>query len=415
MQGDQEAKAMLNGWLGMQEKLVQGWWNALAKPQQNGHAASSPTALWELWLNQGLQQWQSLYGDTVAAFSQEMMADVTKNAMNQFLGGQGQAQQLMRMVTEAWQSMLAKGISPVEWQSALTAYTDQLRQQMGTAMNSAKLMENSAELWRLYYTEAEKFAQPWLSAWSQTPDFMQKIGGADQAAATNEFMQLFQSAFEQTWGRALMAPSMGLSREFNEKVNKGFALWLENQQVQLAYQLLVGEAWIDAFQALMQKLVAMAQKGETLVDQRHLLRIWVEVADEVFIALFHSNAYAKAQSAYVNSNMALRRQQRELLEVWLRNNDMPTRTDLDAAHHELYQLRKELKALKKSLNASRVEPETTRPATTAKTATRSSSKSRAGTSDKVVAKTTGAETDPPAAKNDSDPANSEQQAQEGAG
>ena len=75
----------------------------------------------------------------------------------------------------------------------------------------------------------------------------------------------------------------------------------------------------------------------------------MEVADEVFIALFHSEAYAKTQSAYVNSNMALRRQQRELLEVWLRGNDMPTRSDLDEAHHQIYQLRKDMKALKKTL------------------------------------------------------------------
>jgi len=252
--------------------------------------------------------------------------------------------------------MLTNAASPAEWQKALSAFTDQLRQQMNTAMNGAKLLENNAELWRLYTTEAQKFTQPWLNAWGQTPLFMSKLASADGANATNEFMQLFQAAFDQTWGRALLAPSMGLLRELNEKVNKGFALWLENQQLSMAYQLLIGEAWIDAFQALMQKLMNMAQKGETLADQRHLLRIWVEVADEVFIQLFHSEAYAKTQSVYVNSNMALRRQQRELLEVWLRGNDMPTRSDLDEAHHQIYQLRKEVKTLKKNLATQATAP-----------------------------------------------------------
>lgn len=412
MQGDQDAKAMLNGWLGMQEKMVQSWWEAFAQPPQNGHAAASPTAAWNPWLAQGAQQWQSLYGDPWMALTQGMMNGVTKQAMTQFLSGQAQTQQLMQMVTEAWQSMLAKGMTPTEWQAALTTYVDQLRQQMSTAMNGAKLVENSAELWRLYYDEAQKFTQPWLSATWQLPNFMGKMGGPDQAAATNEFMQLFQAAFEQTWGRALMAPTMGLAREFNEKVNKGFALWLENQQFMLAYQLLVGEAWVDAFQALMQKLVGMAQKGETLVDQRHLLRIWVEVADEIFIALFHSDAYAKVQSAYVNSNMALRRQQRELLEVWLRNNDMPTRTDVEAAHQELYQLRKEVKALKKNLTA-RTEQPAARPVAKAKTAPRPASKSRVNTSGKAAAKT--ADTPPIQATIESErkPADADQQAQEG--
>jgi class III poly(R)-hydroxyalkanoic acid synthase PhaE subunit len=345
MQWDKPNDTPLNGWFGMQEKMLKGWWDVLG--QNNGHAGATVQPLWNLWT----QPWQAAGIDPTAAFTPELMADSMKQALGQFMSGQAQAQQLMNLVNEAWQSMLTNAASPVEWQKALSAFTDQLRQQMNMAMNSAKLLENNTELWRLYSAEAQKFTQPWLNAWGQTPAFMSKLSGADQANATNEFMQLFQAAFEQTWGRALFAPNMGLLRELNEKVNKGFALWLENQQLTIAYQLLIGEAWIDAFRALMQKLMSMAQKGETLTDQRHLLRIWVEVADEVFIALFHSEAYAKTQSAYVNSNMALRRQQRELLEVWLRGNDMPTRSDLDEAHHQIYQLRKDMKALKKTLAA----------------------------------------------------------------
>lgn len=376
MAWNQQTEATLNGWLGMQEKMFKGWWELLAQPQNNGHAASAVNPLWELWLSQGVQPWQTLYQENVAAVSSQVMADVAKHAMNQFLNGQGQVQQLMRMVTEAWQAMLTNTTSPAEWQSALVAYTDQLRQQMNMALNSTKLMENSADLWRLYYAEMQKLAQPWLTAWWQTPVFLGKLNGAEHAAATTEFMQLFQAAFEQTMGRALLAPSLGLTREFNEKVSKAFDLWLENQQVQTTYQLLVGEAWLDAFQALMKKLVDMAQKGETITDQRHLLRIWVEVADEVFIELFHSEAYATAQSAYVNSNMTLRRQQRALLEGWLRNNDMPTRTDLDEAHHQIYELRKEVRALKKSVAAREGQVAPAMPTVTAKAPAKPAAKRR---------------------------------------
>lgn len=390
MQEDKKAGAALNGWLGIQEKMVKGWWDVLAQPQQNGHSASTPNSLWDVWLSQwsgqGLAQWQSLYGKNLAALSQQIMPEVSKSVMAQFLKSQEQAQLLSQMVTEAWQAMLTNATSPDEWQSALTAFIEQLRQQMMVATDRAKLLKNSAELWRLYYEEAQKFAQPWLTAWRQTPTFMNKLGSTDRAAATNELMQFYQTAFEQTIGRVLMAPSIGLLREFNEKASKGFDLWLENQQTQMAYQLLVGEAWLDAFQALMQKLVAMAQKGETLVDQRHLLRIWVDVADEVFIELFHSDAYAQAQSAYVNSNMTLRRQQRELLEVWLRSNDMPTRTDVDEAHHQIYQLRKEVKALKNALAAHEAAPAATKPAP------RPPAKGRTGASGKAKASTTTAVT-----------------------
>lgn len=404
----------MNGWLGMQEKMLKGWWDVLAKPQQNGHTSSSFNSLWDLWLTSGLEQWQTFYQDAFAAASQQMRTEVSKNAAAQFLSGQAQSQQLLSLITEAWQSMLTNATSPAEWQGALGAFTDQMRQQLAATLDSAKLLENSAELWRLYDEEAQKFVQPWLGAWWQTPTFMSKLGGVDRAEATNTFMQLYQAAFEQTWGRALMAPSMGLLREFNEKVNKGFALWLENQQSMLTYQLLVGEAWVDAFQALMQKLIDMAQKGETITDQRQLLRIWVEVADEIFIELFHSDAYAKAQGAYVNSNMALRRQQRELLEVWLRNNDVPTRTDLDEAHHQIYQLRKEVKALKKMVGTNETQPAPTIPTAKAKRPARSASKSHATAAGKATPEPDGSATDERATQGDSDTPNPDRQSQEGA-
>lgn len=379
MTWNNETASPFNGWFGMQEKMLKGWWDLLAQPSLNGHGAPTANPLWELWMKQGMEQWQTLYQENFMAASQQAMADVTKNVMSQFFNGQGQAQQLMQMVTEAWQTMLTNASSPAEWQSALSAYVDQIRQQMNMAFDQTKLLENSAELWRLYYTEAQKLVQPWFSAWAQTPAFLGKLNGTDHAAATNEFMQLFQAAFAQTMGGALMAPSLGLNREFNEKVSKAFDLWLTNQQAQNTYLRLVGEAWLDAFQALMKKLVEMAQKGETITDQRHLLRIWVEVADEVFIELFHSEAYATAQSAYVNSNMTLRRQQRTLLEVWLRQNDMPTRTDLDEAHHQIYELRKEVRALKKSVAAQAATAVAVAPAAKAPSAAKPTSKRRTST------------------------------------
>jgi len=82
---------------------------------------------------------------------------------------------------------------------------------------------------------------------------------------------------------------------------------------------------------------------------RDLTDIWVEVADKEFFALFHSDEFAELQGRYLNGSMALKRAQRDLLASWLRSNDLPTRSDLDEAYHEIYTLRKEVKALKKSV------------------------------------------------------------------
>ena len=104
-----------------------------------------------------------------------------------------------------------------------------------------------------------------------------------------------------------------------------------------------------------------------------MLSLWVEVADAEFLKLFHSEHYAAVQSRYVNSSMAHRRQQRELIEVLLRMNDMPTQSALDEAHHNIFLLRKEVKALQKAVHALTTAAEQ-RPAAPTKDATASTAK-----------------------------------------
>jgi class III poly(R)-hydroxyalkanoic acid synthase PhaE subunit len=276
--------------------------------------------------------------------------------MGQFLMGQEHAQQLLKMATDAWQAILSNANSPAEWQQALARYMDEQRRGMTNAADATKYLQNSAELWQLYSTEIQKLSQPWFALWTQVPQHIGMMGQPRPAGAeanANPLLamsNLYWDTYNQTLGRMVNLPSLGLMREFNEKVNRGFTLLQENQQINLAYQLLLGDCLLQAFETFMQKLLAMAKEGKTVDNQTKLLELWVAVADEQFLELFHSERYAQVQSQYVNSSMALRSQQRELVEIMLRMNDLPTRSDLDEAHHNIFLLRKEVKALKKTVH-----------------------------------------------------------------
>ncbi|MBX3014312.1 MAG: hypothetical protein KF832_22505 [Caldilineaceae bacterium] len=343
-----------------------------------------PTQQENFWQRAAFQPWQAFY--------QPAMPPAAQQAMGHFFNSQQQGEQLLQLVSEAWQAILTNATSPAEWQRALATFTDQWRAQLLTVMDSGKLLENQTELWRLYGERAQKLVQPWLTAWGQTMGMLDPLGGPGAASAAGEFFQSYQAAFDQTWGRAFTAPSLGFWRALQEKLHQGFTLWVANQQAMLTYHLLVGQTWIDAFQALMQKLMTMAQAGESFRDQRHLLRLWIEVADEIFLARFHSDDYAKVQSAYINSSMAWRRHQQTLMELWLRAQDLPTRGDLEEAHRQIYELRKEVKGLKKAMANSQTA--LVAPQATQRTPSkgRASAKPRAAT--KAAATVASAHTNP---------------------
>jgi class III poly(R)-hydroxyalkanoic acid synthase PhaE subunit len=89
--------------------------------------------------------------------------------------------------------------------------------------------------------------------------------------------------------------------------------------------------------------------GRPVASVRGLMDLWVEVADQEFFKLFHTEAFAALQGAYLNASMQVKKSRRELTEHWLRANDMPTQGDIDAAHKEIYELRKLVKALQKQV------------------------------------------------------------------
>jgi polyhydroxyalkanoate synthesis regulator phasin len=69
----------------------------------------------------------------------------------------------------------------------------------------------------------------------------------------------------------------------------------------------------------------------------------------VFIEVFRSEKYIRIQGRLLNTAMAYRIHQREIVELFLKIGDMPTRSEVDEAHRNIYEQRKEMKALKKAL------------------------------------------------------------------
>lgn len=376
MQWDKETEAMLNGWFHAPQNFWENWWDMVAGSMQNGHSATtngkntaSHAGMGEnpffgfpmgysmmgydmmsnFW-QENMKQWQQYMEQNLQALAPES-ADSAKFAMDQFLSGQMQAQQLFQLTAEAWQTIARNASSPEEWQKALAAYVEEMRSQMADATDVEQFMTNSTKLWQLYMQEMQKFMQPWLQTWQHMPQPFHSFASSD--SKLHPFLQLMNSAWDsygQTWGRMANMPSIGLTRELNEKLSRSFVVWQENQRIGIEYQTTLADVMVQAFEAFMQRLLTMAKEEQPIDSQNQLMELWVEVADEEFLTLFHSERYAAIQSKYVNSSMALRQQQRELVEVTLRMNDLPTQSDMDEAHKNIFQLRKEVKALKKTVH-----------------------------------------------------------------
>jgi polyhydroxyalkanoate synthase subunit PhaE len=134
-----------------------------------------------------------------------------------------------------------------------------------------------------------------------------------------------------------------------DKLLQIFDAWANLTKVSFNYLLLLLDVWIKAFEELKQELANSHNKGESLENWQKLLQIWSSIFDQVFAQKFRSEDALRIQGKLINAVMICRLRQQQLINVFLQMNSQPTHNELDEIYRCLYELRKEIKSLKKAL------------------------------------------------------------------
>jgi class III poly(R)-hydroxyalkanoic acid synthase PhaE subunit len=159
----------------------------------------------------------------------------------------------------------------------------------------------------------------------------------------------WQKFYDETFGQWLQMPLLGLPREFNRKLLDSFETWRVLYQASINYQIVLADIQVKSFEALTKKLVFLAQKGQPVKNWREFQDVWSVVADDIFEKAFCQPENLKVRGKFINSLNDYRLKQQDLMEIYLRSMNLPTRSEVDEIHRTIYELRKEVKSLKKAL------------------------------------------------------------------
>jgi class III poly(R)-hydroxyalkanoic acid synthase PhaE subunit len=333
----QQAESTMSAWTEVQKKMWGSWFETM-------QSFSSPNIMnpntsmidqWQKMVSQSLESWTS-------------SADpASKNASRQMVASQAAMMRFMELTISAWKAIAPKVEAGEDWQSLVTNYTDQMRRQMTpnvAGMNQTTQGLN--QLWETYIAQTQAFSRPWMEVMQVAPGF---VGGSN--AEMLDFTKLYWGAFDRTFGSMTGSPSFGFTRELEEKLAKGFEDWRASRQAMDDYQLLVADAWAGVFEQVMREMIQRTEQGKPVQSMRELMSLWTSAADKSFDAIFRSPEYAKVQGNFVNATMQYRISERAIVDETMKYGHFPTRTEMDEAHRNIYELRKEIKALKKALKA----------------------------------------------------------------
>jgi polyhydroxyalkanoate synthase subunit PhaE len=329
--------AMLKVMTEAQMKMWESWLDVLRNVPASPRLVGPLTPLGGV-AAQGLKNWP------------EDIGHVAKDVAERLLISQHVVMRMLQFSINAWRAIVPKLQSGEDWQASLRNYSEQVRQQvLQFPQGMTQAAQDSAELWRLYLEEWQKLVQPWADSLQRAPWHLGQAA-AGSGSALLEMMNLYWDAYERTFGRCLESPSLGHTRELSQDLIKGFHVWVDSRRASFEYQILLAEAWGRAFEQYMRQLVSLAEKGEPVQSLRQLMYVWIDVIEDVFTGLFRSEVYLQRQAQLVNTVTAYRLIEQQLVEAFSKTSHLPSRSELDEAYRRIYELRREMRELKKTLH-----------------------------------------------------------------
>jgi class III poly(R)-hydroxyalkanoic acid synthase PhaE subunit len=134
-------------------------------------------------------------------------------------------------------------------------------------------------------------------------------------------------------------PALGPAREQQEAWQKLAQISARVAQAQLSLSNQWNEIIALALRELGSKIAPQLSSGATPASVKEVYDLWVNSAESAYAHVAHGAAFIQAQSELTNALSQLRIAQREVLEDFSRQFDLPTRAELNSIHQQLRELK----------------------------------------------------------------------------
>lgn len=353
----EQTQALTDAWIEAQTRLWSDW---AASAVRLGTTPVPGGADW-------LQQWRDVTRRTMTAWmgrsgsTDDSDTTVQRQVVERMFAGEESFLGFVNMSLAMLKAVAPKIEVGDEWMELLRRFIDQVREDTvegrGAWMHPERLARATgdvSELWRLYVSELERLYGPWMGAYRETGLNLVEALRGDRDAARDIYTG-FLDAYEATFGRMLAAPAIGYSREMTERLLRGFDAWVDVNRAGVDFQTELTNTGLHALEALMRRLVEMSEKGEQVTSLHEFYDLWLDTAEKAYYELFGTDAFATIQGRFVNASMQFRRRQGELLDEIMADIGLPGRKEVDQVHRHIYDLRIELRWLKRDMAAMRRE------------------------------------------------------------
>ena len=179
----------------------------------------------------------------------------------------------------------------------------------------------------------------------------ERIGQSSQAYTFENLDQnvfrAWQEMYEKEFKQFLNIPQLGLTREYQERMNQVIDQFNQFQSVTAEFLYLLNQPMEKSFKVLQEQMGVMADEGELPDKSKDYYQMWIKILEGHYMKLFQSPEYIQSLGNALGALGDFTAARHKIMEDLLQTMPIPTQTDMDELYKDIYLLKKRIKALER--------------------------------------------------------------------
>ena len=172
---------------------------------------------------------------------------------------------------------------------------------------------------------------------------------------TQEFIDMWTKNYQSTLGKLAQMPAFGPVREKQEKFMKSLPIYPKLYNAWVDSNVNLQNVLLEATRRTFEKTVEHLNSSSCTKDDKSYIdperykefyKVWIDTYSDTFKEFMKSEHYASDMGKFASVFIDYQKHNREMIEEnYLKPNNLPTMTQVEEIHKELYDLRKTVKEL----------------------------------------------------------------------
>jgi polyhydroxyalkanoate synthesis regulator phasin len=163
----------------------------------------------------------------------------------------------------------------------------------------------------------------------------------------DNIFHIWTDIYENEFQKFFQIPQLGLTREYQERINNmmdKFHLFQANQAEFLRLLFLPFQQSVGGMQ---EKIAALAETGELPADSNAYYQMWVKVLEGHFMTLFQTPEYIEALTKTIGSLTNFSEAKNAVIEDMIKGLPIAQQSEMDDLAREVYELKRRIRRLEK--------------------------------------------------------------------